>query len=98
MRYKVPVTLTINFDAFIDAGSPDGALTDIKTMLDFNGDALEDTEGLLFGEDEDVTVENATAIGQPSFGAVEEAPEESDEDESSGTDSDEATPPKPDLK
>lgn len=75
MRYKVPVTITISFDAFIEAGSPDGALTNLTTILELNGDEFENTEGLLFEEDSGIEIENSSLAAPPSFGVVEEAPE-----------------------
>lgn len=103
--YKVPMTLTVNCIAIIEAGSPDGALTDIKTMLDFNGSEFEDCEGLLFDSDHGVEITEATQVGQPSFGAVieaedqdgdgteEEPADDEKEDNSAPETSGEATPP-----
>lgn len=105
MRYKVPVTITISFDAFIEAGSPDGALTNLTTILELNGDEFEDTEGLLFEEDSGIEIENSVLAAAPSFGAVEEAPDTGSDDTETETEEpddeakEEATPPTPrDLK
>lgn len=110
MRYKVPVTITISFDAFIEAGSPDGALTNLTTILELNGDEFENTEGLLFEEDSGIEIENSVLAAAPSFGAVEEAPDtategDGDEAQEDGDEKDDptaesdATPPTPrDLK
>jgi hypothetical protein len=78
MLYKVPMTITISFVATLEAGSPEGALTDLKTYLDFSGDEFEDTEDLLFASDTGVEISESILTGEPSFGVVEESSETDD--------------------
>jgi len=92
--FKIPVTLTISCEVAIEAATADGAVTLLKTSLDFNGDEFADCEGLLFDDsDTGIEVTNAALTAEPSLGAAEEI---TDEDETSEP---EATPPtETDLK
>lgn len=109
MIYKVPMTLTVNCVVIAEAATPEGAITLLKTSLNFNSSEFEDCEGLLFEPDLGIEVTEAEQIGEPSFGAVTVAEDQDDgtgepdeaeelEDQAPETGG-EATPPKgTDLK